>query len=149
MTVIELAMILFVVGGAVAGAILGGKYGVVAGILGLFVGAVIGVITVVGLFSGIVLLAKIGEWWRPAYPACKNGRCGSDDYSYSWDSMTDQERALEKTWAGLIVTCECGDRYLLRRTQRRLMEVDDDGQAIPYRAHQKWGRRWVADHAAP
>jgi len=145
MTLIELAVVVCVVLGVAAGLVLGAQFGALGAVGGALGGGVAGLLVVVLLGAAFVIAIRSGEWWRPAYPTCKNGKCHSGDYELLAFSkeLSELEQQHQKRGQGIVVRCACGNRYLYSSTHRRFMELRPDASAVPYMVHKPFARRWI------
>ncbi len=158
MSLIPFTLLFFPVVGFITGVFVGASYGgndvaglLIGGGLGGIAGGFAGLVAHFLLWGGIIALIHFSEWWRPSYPSCHQGRCGSDDYKHLWldADLAEADRQLAQRVVqdgiGLLVRCHCGDRYVNSVKHRRLLEVSPDGTLRPYRYYKPFGRKWLAD----
>ncbi|WP_434384059.1 hypothetical protein [Melittangium boletus] len=159
MTLIEITVLLFTFGGILLGAQAGFNSAddLPGRVLGLLLGGVAGggggILATSLLMGGLLALGSFLEWWRPDYPRCRQGRCGTGAYSYRGSKEPTeadrhfQERMLREDF-GLVVYCNCGDRYVTDPRRRRFLRVEADGSLHPFRRHRPLGRAWLPDEGA-
>jgi hypothetical protein len=128
MTLVELLVFIGTVGCAIFGATTAAKW---LGWIGYPVGFVCGAALVPGLLYMLGTLYDLVWWGRPPRPACRNGKCQSDDYEFR------QVGEHEFDWF-----CRCGFRY--RKQSRRFYEVHTDGTLARYMIWRPF-RGWFQD----
>ena len=145
MTLIEFTIVVCVVLGVAAGLVGGAQFGALEAVGVALGGGVAGVLVVVLLFAALMMTIRFGEWWRPIYPTCKNGKCHYDEYELLAFSkeLSELEQQHQKRGQGIVVRCACGNRYLYSSTHRRFMELRPDASAVPYMVHKPFARRWI------
>jgi hypothetical protein len=63
------------------------------------------------------------------FPACKNGKCGKNDFQRC--VLPPQEQQEERSNHWITYECRCGDKYVWQ--EKKLMALDSERKAIPYK----------------
>jgi hypothetical protein len=101
-----------------------------------FVGAVSAAIAALAceilFYSALAAIGKMLQRFYPAFPVCRNGKCGTEDYT-----------CLRSEASFAVYVCKCGNTYI--NVRRRFLELLPNGTERRFMRRTVFGK-WMADN---